>query len=166
MHRGPVTPPLRTAITAPITSALEPLEFRTLLTAAPAVAQLNVGQLAAQQPQQFAALGNETLFTTNDPTRGQILWSTDGTPNGTHEIAALDSAPSSTNWANYSATYPGDSLVVGNEYYFTGLDQSHGRELWKSDGTAAGTQLVDDITPGPADSDPQGFVQMNGILFF
>jgi ELWxxDGT repeat protein len=146
----------------------EPLEFRALLSTAPTVTQLSsIGALSAQQPAQFATLGNETLFTTNDPTRGQVLWQTDGTAAGTTEIAALDpSGGNSSNWANYSASYPDDSLVVGNEYYFTGLDQAHGRELWKSDGTAAGTQLVDDIVPGSGDSDPQGFVQMNGILFF
>jgi ELWxxDGT repeat protein len=146
---------------------IQRLECRALLSAAaPVVAQLNIGSLSAQQPQQFATLGNQTLFTTFDPQRGQILWSTDGTPGGTHEIAAMDTAGNPNNWVSYSASYPDNALVIGNTYYFTGLDQAHGRELWKSNGTAAGTQLVADLNPGSGDSNPQGFVDMNGILYF
>lgn len=143
-------------------ASLESLERRALLSAAPAVAQLDVGQIADQQPEQFGTLGSQTLFSTYDPQRGQVLWSTDGT----HEITALDTSGNPGNWASFSGTYPDNSLVVGNTYFFTGLDQAHGRELWKSDGTAAGTQLVADLVPGAGDSDPQGFVQMNGILYF
>ncbi|MFP2913773.1 hypothetical protein ACLESD_54090, partial [Pyxidicoccus sp. 3LFB2] len=39
-------------------------------------------------------------------------------------------------------------------------------ELWKSDGTEAGTVRVKDIVPGPSSSSPQGLVVMNGALYF
>jgi ELWxxDGT repeat protein len=38
--------------------------------------------------------------------------------------------------------------------YFAGWDASHGVELWKTDGTAAGTMLVDDVNPGATGSEP------------
>jgi trimeric autotransporter adhesin len=34
--------------------------------------------------------------------------------------------------------------------YFSAGDAEHGQELWRSDGTPAGTFLVQDINPGPA----------------
>ncbi len=41
-----------------------------------------------------------------------------------------------------------------------------GTELWRSDGTEAGTQLVADIFPGPQGSYPQSLANAHGTLYF
>ncbi len=44
---------------------------------------------------------------------------------------------------------PDDLTSVGGTLFFSADDGTDGHELWKSDGTAAGTVLVKDIQPGP-----------------
>jgi ELWxxDGT repeat protein len=61
---------------------------------------------------------------------------------------------------------PADLTAVGGTLFFTVTDARHGRELWKSNGTAAGTALVKDINPGPANSYASYLTNVNGTLFF
>jgi ELWxxDGT repeat protein len=57
---------------------------------------------------------------------------------------------------------------VDGTLYFRADNGVNGVELWKSDGTAAGTVLVDDIRPGGVNmhSNPQELTNVSGTLFF
>lgn len=55
---------------------------------------------------------------------------------------------------------------VGGTLYFVANDGSHGQELWKSDGTRAGTRMVRDIAPGSRGSKPTFLTNVHGTLFF
>jgi len=61
---------------------------------------------------------------------------------------------------------PKNFVVMGTTRFFTASDPMHGRELWKSDGTPAGTVLVADITPGIEDSSFFYFTLAHGSLYF
>ncbi|MBX3240766.1 MAG: T9SS type A sorting domain-containing protein [Chitinophagaceae bacterium] len=56
--------------------------------------------------------------------------------------------------------------LYNNAIYFSAVDGVHGRELWKSDGTEAGTVMVKDIRPGSNGSDPEWLTVSNGFLYF
>src|SRR6266487_2967861 len=45
-------------------------------------------------------------------------------------------------------------------------DGVNGIELWKSDGTAIGTQIVLNIDPGAADALPRKALSVSGTLYF
>jgi len=76
----------------------------------------------------------------------------------------VDIPDGSSNWVNVNGTL-----------FFTAWDSTRGSELWKSDGTDAGTGLVKDIYPGTGNSvvtDGSGtscnpyLTDVNGTLFF
>lgn len=65
------------------------------------------------------------------------------------------------------AGYTGTAgAVVGGVYYFASNTSTTGTELWKTDGTTAGTVMVRDIAPGSGSSTPGNLTQMNGVLYF
>ena len=65
-----------------------------------------------------------------------------------------------------SGSSPGNLTAVGDTLFFSANDGSSGYELWKSDGTAAGTVRVADIRPGIDSSDPRYLTTVGDTLFF
>ncbi|CAG0931907.1 hypothetical protein TFLX_02345 [Thermoflexales bacterium] len=60
----------------------------------------------------------------------------------------------------------GPKIIMNGIAYFAAYDGIHGRELWRSDGTSAGTWQVKDIFPGSSSSAPEQIVRVNNRLFF
>lgn len=58
------------------------------------------------------------------------------------------------------------AVTLNNEVYFAANDGVHGEELWKSDGTAAGTMMLDDINPGPGSSNPADLTVVGNSIYF
>ena len=54
-----------------------------------------------------------------------------------------------------SSSFPSNLTEVNGTLFFEANDGTNGRELWKSDGTSAGTVLVKDINPGSSSSYPR-----------
>ncbi len=61
---------------------------------------------------------------------------------------------------------PTPLFQLGNESYFTAVDNVHGQEIWRTDGTAAGTELFIDATPGIAGSAVTPGVEYKGKQYF
>ncbi|QDT08737.1 ELWxxDGT repeat protein [Stieleria marina] len=61
---------------------------------------------------------------------------------------------------------PTEITTVGSLGYFVASDLGHGKELWKTDGTVAGTVRVSDIEAGPADTYISQLTNVDGTLMF
>jgi ELWxxDGT repeat protein len=63
-------------------------------------------------------------------------------------------------------SFPGGFTRSGSVTYFVATDPTHGYELWRTDGTAAGTMLVKDVLAGPDGAAPRSLTDVGGTLFF
>jgi len=68
-------------------------------------------------------------------------------------------------WVN-AGSNPAELVRAGKYVYFTADDGVHGRELWRTDATPAGTVLVRDIWDGPHGSDPVNLTAVGDSVFF
>jgi ELWxxDGT repeat protein len=111
-------------------------------------------------------VGNLLYFAADDGTNGMELWRSDGTESGTWMVKNIVAgAGSGFNTGHY---YSYLTQADGGLYFIAGGNLT-GDELWKSDGTEAGTVLVKDIRPGYGsafDHTNPGFTAVNGVLFF
>ena len=112
---------------------------------------------------EFMNINGKLLFFADDSTLNGAsidLWSSDGTSAGTMKIY------------NVRINQIPNIKVINGLMYFSGNDDINGCEPWISDGTSSGTFMIKDINPGsssaltPQSSFPQGFVELNGEIYF
>lgn len=135
----------------PTLCLIEDLEPRRLLSVSAAlVSDLSPGDLGSS-PAPFVVAGNEAFFLVTSTTSGVTsysLYATNGTPDGTTLVQTFSNLPS-----NLTAS--------GNLVYFRISQQ---QQLWRSDGTPAGTFPVGTFgANSPLGGD---FTDVNGTLFF
>ncbi|MCZ7557011.1 MAG: T9SS type A sorting domain-containing protein [Bacteroidia bacterium] len=104
---------------------------------------------------------------------GVELWKSNGTVAGTVMVKDINPGTASgcvlaySNNAGVALASASSRLVpVGNDLYFTATDGSSGYELWKTNGTAAGTVRAADIFPGAESGWPAWLTVMNDIVYF
>ncbi len=84
-------------------------------------------------------------------------WRSDGTEDGTFPFSDL---------SGQNVVLIPYAEVAGGSLFFAAEHAETGRELWKTDGTAAGTGMVRDILPGSEGSGPASLAEADGMLYF
>ncbi|MDY7226774.1 ELWxxDGT repeat protein [Hyalangium rubrum] len=118
----------------------------------------------AESPESLVAFRGKLYFAVNRGLgrQSQELWMSDGTETGT--LAVKTFAPHLSPFGTWNSV--GELTVAGDRLFFQVGDATHGRELWASDGTSAGTLRVKDISPGAEDSFLSGFTATGSTLLF
>lgn len=125
-------------------------------------------------PQRLTNVAGQVFFMADDGLHGWELWKSDGTAAGTFMVKDIRPGADSSLEHDYDSQYidvthlPGMRIwgVLNNYLFFAANDGIHGWELWRSDGTAAGTVLLKDIQSGAGSSNPDHFTFINNALYF
>ncbi len=143
-------------------------------------------------PEDYAALGNEFLFTAEN----DELWKSDGTEEGTVYVATLASLHNKVSMGDYILCFIGSSVYriedsfstleqlalvsspgtmnepykrftrIGDRAFFPAGSAGFGGELWVTDGTPGGTYMVKDAQPGTGGYPPQSRVVLGDKLVY
>jgi len=143
----------------------------------------------ASEPRNFVVLGNTAYFSARQANAG--LWKTDGTANGTVWVSdySADSQPivvgsamyflhgdqlvksdgttaGTVVLANQVQTGTGEPLAAAGPYVLFSRYDGTDIELWRTDGTVAGTQLLFDTVPGSQRGSPMNFRSTGDRAYF
>jgi ELWxxDGT repeat protein len=129
----------------------------------------NYGNVASSYPNNLVELNDQLYFSANDGENGNELFVSDGTGSGTELL--VDLYPGENKYGGINGSYPSNLVGLKDKLYSTANDGKNGNELYVSDGTAEGTQLLVDLYPGENNygnngSYINGLVEFNDQLYF
>ena len=133
--------------------------------------QYDEGYLSSADPAYFTQLGQDVIFAANDGVHGTELWVTNGTAGGTMLLKDIDPGSASgisvdTNPSSQEEIAVSQPVVVGSDMYFQANDGNGRNELWKTDGTTAGTVLVKSFNSDTTQWQPSNLVSFDGEVYF
>jgi len=142
-------------------AAAGPIQLGTAATSAAACH----GRTPWSNPGDFTVADGGLFFAADDGVHGDEVWRSDGTRAGTLLLGDVD--PFNAHGHRYGAgPWLGEA---GGTLFFVEDDGVHGRALWTSDGTSAGTVLVADPDPSTDytySTGPHSLTGVGSTLFF
>lgn len=119
------------------------------------------------------AFNDQLIMAVTDNTRGRELWVSDGVEGGAgtdilQDIGNGNASGIADNFFTSSLKnrYTYDLPIFQGEIYFPADDGTNGIELWRTDGTESGTELVDNLVNGNGSSNPRNFLLFDSSLYF
>lgn len=122
-------------------------------------------------PTNFTAADDVFYFAAVTSDKGDQLWKSDGTSENTEPVKDMDPNSTARDQDLFSGDFFYGHIKQGDDIngllFFAAKNGDFGIELWKSDGTEAGTVMVKDLMAGVNySSRPGDFVELDNILYF
>lgn len=112
-------------------------------------------------PKDFFILGSNLLYWATDGTTGYELYRSTTALTSATQVKDINAGAGDAYPANPTAA------VIGNQALFKACSTATDCELWITDGSTVGTNLLKDINPGgAAGSNPTGMTLAGGVAYF
>ena len=121
----------------------------------------NINTSGASTPTDLVTMGGFTYFVADNGANGMELWRSDGTQAGTTLVKDICGGACNS-WPYQLTVVP---LAGGERLFFAADNGVDGYELWKSDGTTAGTVMVKNIS-GTGSAEVDLLTVVGNELFF
>lgn len=108
------------------------------------------------------ALVDRIFYAASNGADGFELWSSTGAAGSELAVGNIEPGPLGQFTAGTAPTWAAANGLL----YYTASTAANGTELWRSDGTKAGTFLLSDLTPGAPSSTISNMVELKGSLYF
>jgi ELWxxDGT repeat protein len=128
------------------------------------VADLYPGPISSN-PYFLTDFNGKLLFSASNVINGNELWTTDGSETGVSLVKDINTTSTNSSYAGSNYFFKGIAASA-NGVVFNAITYALGAELYKSDGTSAGTALLNDIATGPDGSYPNNFLFKNNVNYF
>ena len=138
-------------------------------TAAGTKRLVDIDPTGSSRPGGYVVWNGVAYFSADDGVHGRELWRTDGTAEGTWMVRDIAPGPDGSvefDVAPFSDNY--SPAALDGVLLFAADDGIHGNELWRTDGTESGTELVVDLAPGASfeASNPVELTRFGDAVYF
>lgn len=122
-----------------------------------------VSNILVEKNKKLKAFNGKIYFSgcENCELTGEELCVSDGTESGTKLLKDVN-----TSFSGKGRSAPTMLIEYDGNLFFTATDNVYGNELWKTDGTEAGTKLLKDIYSGSGSSFPNNLKVYNNSVYF
>jgi ELWxxDGT repeat protein len=128
---------------------------------------ININMNGSSNPRNFILHEDILYFTAYNEQYGRELWKSDGTEMGTYMIMDIYAGQNSTFDWGAPVDFFGEQIIIHNDMvYFTANSQEYGYEIWHTDGTVQGTNILLDLNPGTNSSYPWWLTSFGDKLYF
>jgi ELWxxDGT repeat protein len=117
-------------------------------------------------PHVLAFIDTTVIFVADGPGRKMSLWKTFNSSNTAEHIYNLTVSNENGGYISMQSDNKPPAAANSKYLFFGSREGGLGVELWRSDGTNQGTELVKDINVGVYGSYPRDFVSFNDTVYF